>query len=272
VKKTFVILLSFIFIISCKEKSGDKLYNYNGKIIKLDFVTPKDSLFNGYGGEHYENGALKSLTFFENGKIIDTLVYYYENGNVKKKGLVENNMEYGWWSYNHENGKLNKKIEWFQLRDSIYKNQEIYFDVNEDIRIAPSTYFVLQIPDTIQIGKNIAHINNYISNANDFDVRYLKVIIENRYSDTEKRIDTFTNGSSSPFFGIYADKIGWKIVEGMIEEKTIKTDTINMDSLSLTIVDQYRYFKKEVYVSDNGKKSELSIKLRSEFEKMNENN
>lgn len=274
-KKISYILLTLAFL-SCKSEKEDVYREYNGEIIKVEFNKSKtDSTFTGLGGEHYPNGNLKSLSYFKNGKHADTLFYYYDNGKVKEKGLVRNNMEYGWWSYNHENGKLDKKIEWFHLRDSIYKNQEIYFDSSGTIITAPSAYFELQIPDTIQIGKNMARIKNYVGNDNDYDTRFLSVIIENNYPDSGKRIDTFptfTDNSTSPFFGIYGEKIGRQIVEAKIEEKTLKTDTINADSLSLKISERYRYFRKEVYVSNSQIKSELSKKLRAEFKKVTENN
>ncbi|GAA4282281.1 hypothetical protein GCM10022260_27040 [Gaetbulibacter aestuarii] len=274
-KKLTYILIS-ILLWNCKSEKKEIFQEYNGQLVKVEFDDSRaDSTFTGYGGEHYPNGNLKSLSYIKNGIIADTLFYYYENGKIKEKGLVKDNMVYGWWSYNDENGKLTKKIEWFHLRDSTYKNQEIHFDSNGKIKIPASTFFELQIPDTIQIGKNMARINNYVSNVNDLDTRYLSVIIENYYPDSGKKTDTFptlTDNSNDIFFGIYGDKIGKKIIEGKIEEKTLKTDTINSDSLSLTISDRYRYFKKEVYVSDNGKKSELSKKLRAKFKEATQNN
>ena len=274
-KKLLYILLTFAFL-NCKLEKKDVYREYNGEMIKVEFVETKtDSTFTGLGGEHYPNGNIKSLAYFKNGKHADSLFYYYENGNVKEKGFVKNNMEFGWWSYNHENGKLNKKIEWFHLRDSMYKNQEIHFDVNGEIKIASSAFFDLQIPDTIQIGKNMARIKNYISNDNNIDTRYLSVIIENNYPNTGIKTDTFpalTDDSKNIFFGIFGEKLGMQLVEGKIEEKTLKTDTINADSLSLTISDRYRYFRKEVYVSDNEIKSKLSKRLRAEYDKIVKNN
>lgn len=273
--KLSYILLTLVFL-TCKSEKKDVYREYNGQMVKVKFDDSKtDSTFTGYGGENYPNGILKSMSYFINGEPVDTLFYYYENGNVKEKGLVRNNMEYSWWTYNDENGKLNKKIEWFHLRDSIYKNQEIHFDSNGKIKMAPSAFFELLIPDTIQIGKNIARINNYISNRNDIDTRYLSVIIENKYPDVGKKKDTFptlTDDSNSPFFGIYAEKVGKTIVEGKVQEKNLKTERINKDSTELTISTKYRYFRKEIYVSDNGKKSKLSKKLIAELEKVIENN
>ncbi|MGJ8666186.1 MAG: toxin-antitoxin system YwqK family antitoxin [Patiriisocius sp.] len=271
-KKSFPIIILLLFIISCDKKADNRKYMYNGKLVTIQKVKLNDTSFSGYGGESYESGVLKSLTIFENGKIVDTLIRFYENGNIKKKGMVKNNMEYGWWIYNNENGKLIKKIEWFGINDSIYPNQEIYFDENENIKIKPNTSFELQIPDTLQIGKNIARINNYISDDNNIDTRYLFVLIENSYSDLGKRMDTFTYGSQNPFFGINAEKVGRKLIQGRIKEQTLKTDTIDGDSLSLVIKEHYKYFKKEFYVSDSGKRSALDSILRAEFKKMAKNN
>lgn len=272
--KNIYLILLILTSFACNEEQYVLEYYPSGNI-KLKVQIDKDSIQNGTYQEFYENGELKSKTNYINGKISESLINFYENGKIKEKGLVKNNMISGWWNYYHENGNLNKKIEWFHLRDSTYKNQEIHFDSNGKIKIAPSAFFELQIPDTIQIGKNMARINNYISNTNDIDTRYLSVIIENNYPDLGKKKDTFptlTDDSNSPFFGIYAEKVGKKIVEGKIEEKNLKTETINTDSVEIIISTKYRYFRKEIYVSDSGKKTKLSKELRAEYEKVTNNN
>ena len=51
----------------------------------------------------------------------------------------------------------------------------------------------------------------------------MSVIIENIYPVIGKKLDTFptlTDDSTSPFFGIYAEKTGRKIVEGKIYVRT----------------------------------------------------
>ncbi|WP_299125376.1 hypothetical protein [uncultured Tenacibaculum sp.] len=270
-KKTIYIFLSIImFLVSCKKEEKKHFYIFNGKKIDYKLIkSNKDSSFiNGYGGKIYPNGNLEYLALFSDGKVVDSLFYYYENGNVREKGLMKNKKRNSWWIYFHKNGKLNKKIEWFQLNGKVLKNQEIYFDEKGNIKKEPSYYFDVLIPDTLKVGQNISRINNYVSNLNNIDTRYLSVIIENIYSESKVRNDTFSDGSSSPFFVINSNKIGKKIIEGKIEEKVLKTDLINKDSTTLTIIDQYRFFRKEVYVAEKHNESEMEKYIKSEFEKM----
>jgi hypothetical protein len=243
-------------------------------MVKVEFIDSKaDSQFNGFGGETYENGKLKYISLFKNGEPIDTLFYYYENGKIKEKGLVKNGLQNGWWTYFRENGILKEKIEWKPKgNDTIYKNQSLVFDNNGKLKLESSSYFDLEIPDTIVIGKNIAFVKNYVSDFNNADERYLSVIIENRYSDNTIKKDTFSDGTLKPFFGIFGYKTGKQIVKGKIEEKILKTEQINKDSSSLTITDHYKYFEKEVFVSDSKEISEKSKKIINDYFKSKENN
>ena len=243
-------------------------------MVKLEFVDSKtDSTFTGYGGDHYPNGNLKSLSYFKNGEPIDTLFYYYENGKVKEKGLIKNGVENGWWSYYREDGTLKEKIEWIpKSYDTIYKNQKLYFNQNGELKLNPSTYFKIEIPDTIQLGKNIAFVKNYVSKFNDVDERFLSVIIENQYSETNIKKDTFSDGSLNPYFGVYGYKLGKQVVNGQIEEKILIKKEINKDSSSLTIIDDYKYFEKEVFVIDNAEISEKNKKIIKDYFESKKNN
>ncbi|TQD34041.1 toxin-antitoxin system YwqK family antitoxin [Haloflavibacter putidus] len=269
-------ILILLILLNCKSEKEEAFYEYNGQLVrvKLDnFETKTDSTFTGYGGELYSNGNLKSMSFYKNGEPIDTLFYYYENGIIKKKGLVKNGAENGWWIYFRKNGMVKEKIEWKPMgNDIIHKNQSLVFDNNEKIRMEPSTYFELEIPDTINIGKNLGFVKNYVSDFNNVYKRYLSVIIENKYADNNVKNDTFTNRTLKPYFGIFGHKLGKQIVKGQIEEKIIQTDDINKDSISWKIINHYKYFEKEVFVSDNEKVSEKSKKIINDYNKTKENN
>lgn len=177
-KKLTYILLTLVFI-NCKSEKKDIFQEYNGEMVKVEFIDSKaDSLFTGFGGETYENGKLKSLSYVKNGMPADTLFYYYENGKTKKKGLVENGFQKGWWIYYREDGSLKEKSEWLTLRDSLYKNQSIDFDQNGEIKYKNSSFFNLKIPDTIQTGKNIASFD-YNSNIEVYK-KLMYVVIKNK--------------------------------------------------------------------------------------------
>jgi hypothetical protein len=264
-KKLTYILLTLLFL-NCKSEKKDIFQEYNGEMVKVEFIDSKaDSLFTGFGGETYENGKLKSLSYIKNGQVSDTLFFYYENGNVKEKGLIKDNMKNGWWFFFDMNGRLKEKSEFVIVRDSMHKNQSYYFDKNRELEIEPSTYFELEIPDTLRIGKNAARIKNYVSNYNDREANLLSVIIDNEYSESEIKKDTFGDGTLKPFFGISIYRKGKQTIKGKIQEKVLTKTKDSTDLYTLTIAEHYKYFEKEVYVWDKENETEIGKQLREEM-------
>ena len=247
-KKLTYIILTLLFL-NCKTEKKDVYQEYNGEMVKVEFDDSKtDSTFTGFGGEYYPNGNLKSLSYFKNGEPADTLVYYYENGKIKEKGLVKNGLQSGWWIYYRKDGTLKEKSEWITLRDSLYKNQSIYFDQNGVIKYKNSSFFKLKIPDTIQIGKNIMNFE-YNSNI-DVYKKLMYVVIENQYSENEIKMDTFGIVNNDLWFGVYGFKKGKQNIKGQIVEELYEIKNIGNDSAIGTVSNHKKYFEKEVYVSD----------------------
>ncbi|GAA4244934.1 hypothetical protein [Winogradskyella damuponensis] len=271
-KKLSYILVTLVFL-SCKTEKKDVYQEYNGQMVKVEFDDSKtDSTFTGYGGEYYPNGNLKSMSYFKNGEPADTLFYYYENGLVKEKGLVKNNLSIGWWTYFDKNGKLTEKSEWLILRDSSYKNQSYYFDKKGGIKTKPSTYFKLDIPDTLRVGKNLARIKNYVTNNYGNEGNLISVIMDNQYSESKIQKDTFGDGNLKPFFGIYAYKTGKLKIQGKIREQILNR-TIDNDSLhTFTISEHYKYFEKDIYVWNKDKQSESAKRIGNEMKEEYKNN
>lgn len=239
-------------------------------MIEVEFINSNnDSVFTGYSGETYPNGKIKSLAYKRNGEVIDTLFYYHKNGKVESKGLIKDRLKNGWWLYFRKDGTLKAKTEYVPKGDDvIYENQVLIFDKQGNLNAEESSYFEILIPDTIRMGKNIARVKNYVSDYDDDDVDDLliSVIIENKYSENEIKKDTFSDGTLKPFFGIIGFKKGKQIVKGIIEEKTLKTKEIKKDSSILMILNHYKRFEKEVYVTDSKESSELSKRLKEELE------
>jgi len=266
-KISYLILILLLF--NCKKETKEIIHEYNGQLIKVELIDSiPNSFYSGFGGGIYENGSLKSLAYYQNGKIVDTLVYYHENGKIKEKGLVKNNMSIGWWLNFNEQGNLTAKTEYLHFGDSLYKNQVYYYDKKGNLKLEPSTFFKLNIPDTIKIGKNLARVENYITNFNNNELNLLTVIIENQYSEFEFKKDTFSDGTLKPFFGIYGYKTGRQKIKGKLEEKIVTSK----DSSTMTISHHYKYFEKEVYVWDKEKYSESGMRIRNEMEKEYKNN
>jgi hypothetical protein len=226
-KISAIAIFFLLLFVNCKQEEREFFYTYNGKKIKVELISSNDTLTNGFGGEIYENGSLKSLAFFENGKIIDTLFLFHENGRIKAKGMILNKLKNGWWYFYDKHVNLKEKSEYIVIRDSIYKNQSYFFDSNGKIKIGPSTFFQLEIPDTLKIGKNIARVKKYVTNYNKTDdfltsKNLLTVIVDNHYSEKEIRKDTFSDGTLKPFFGIYCYKTGKQKIKGILKETILR--------------------------------------------------
>ncbi len=269
-KKLTYLLLTLI-LLNCISDKKTNYREYNGEMIKVEFDNSKtDSTFTGYGGEYYPSGKLKSLSYIKNGMPADTVFFYYENGNIKEKGLVKNNLKNGWWYFYNTNGKLKEKSEFVIVRDSMHKNQSYYYDKNGNIKIEQSTFFELEISDTLIIGKNAARIKNYVTNYNNRKRNFITVIVDNEYSKSEIRKDTFGDGTFTPYFGIMTSKLGKHKIKGKIQEKVVTVGKDNNDIEYLEIMEHYKYFEKEVYVSNN--ETETAKKLREEMIANSKNN
>jgi len=267
-KKHLCTILILIFI-SCKSDKKVYYHKYNGVMVQVVFDDSQtDSTFTGYGGECYPNGKLKTLTYVKNGIPADTVFFYYENGTVKQKGLVKNTLPFGWWSYYDKSGKLTEKSEWLILKDSSYKNQSYYFDKKGNIKNQSSTYFELDIPDTLRIGKNLARVKTYVTNNIGNEGNLVTVIMDNQYSKSKIQKDTFSDGTLNPFFGIYAHKSGKLKIKGKILENILSIKKKEGDSLhTFTISDHYKYFEKDVYVWDKNKYSETGLRIINQMNK-----
>jgi hypothetical protein len=245
--KNLCLLLILILLISCDQKKYITEY-YPNKKLKLKIEIDTDSIQNGTYEEFYENGKLKSKTNYVNGQISDSLFNFYENGKTKEKGIVENNLQSGWWNYYNSNGGLKEKSEWIIVSDSLYKNQSIYYDQSGEIKQKNSSYFNLNIPDTIHLGKNLARFD-YSSNFDVYD-KLMYVVIENKYSESETKLDTFGIENDDFRFGVFGYKKGLQNIKGQIVEELYEIKNIGNDSAIGTVSNHKKYFEKEVYVSD----------------------
>ncbi|WP_075342034.1 hypothetical protein [Tenacibaculum agarivorans] len=109
-----------------------------------------------------------------------------------------------------------------------------------------SCYFKIEISDTLNLGKNIGKID-YNSNFKPNE-SILYILIENEYSETEKKIDTFIEESNYSRFGFFAHKKGNKRIKGRIIEQLIFERIINKDSTELKIEEHNKYFEIDVIV------------------------
>lgn len=247
-KKILIAVIIISGFSSCKEDNFKVEYYPDGNLkSKIEINDKKNP--HGIFEEFYNNGILKTKTHYKNGIISDTLYNYYENGKIKEKGLVAGKQMLGWWNYYNNSGKLIKKAEYFIRDGESLLNQEISFDNQGNIDYSLSSFFKLDVKDTLYKGKNIGKLK-YYTNSKDYELRYVYVIIENEYSDRQIKNDTFTDDIDKLWFGINANKKGVLKIKGIIQEELLFKKKIDMDSTELIIKKNNKYFEKEVYVKE----------------------
>lgn len=158
-----------------------------------------------------------------------------------------------YWEETKYSNKETVRRQYVKLNDTSFLNQEIYFDINGDTLKDKSSYFTIKLNDTLKLGKNIGKI--YL-NSKDIDIKdnihkkYFMIVVENQYSDKKIQKDTFLEEPTHSWFGVFANEIGKKNIQGAIIEQLVTTNKINDDSLKAKIITQKKYFEKEVYVKD----------------------
>lgn len=108
--------------------------------------------------------------------------------------------------------------------------------------------FGIELNDTIYLGGNVGHITDFKSNNEKGDV-LLTVLIENEYDKGKITIDTFSNGTLSPWFGVFAIKKGAKTIKGTLLEE-YKPNEQESDSI-LKIHRTFVHFSIDVIVIDS---------------------
>ena len=132
--RVYIVRLMFILVILTSCKNGEKEYYDNGNIHKEYFL--KGGNITGVYKEYFQNGNLKLIHLFENGKKVDSSVYffenlnkiekvlyyqlgdtireinYYKNGSVSSKGSSVNDNKIKKWYYYRDDGSINKVFEY----------------------------------------------------------------------------------------------------------------------------------------------------------------
>ena len=153
------------------------------------------------------------------------------------------------WVSEEKEGKLTKK-QIIYIDNKPFINQIIRYKKNGEIDTINSNFFVLKIPDTLKLGKNIADIELYTYNRK-YDTRYSYVIIENKYSESKTQLDTFGDIKENFQFGIFAKDSGKMKIKGKIyEEILLEKTSVNKDSVSIELVKTASFFEKEVFVEN----------------------
>jgi hypothetical protein len=172
---------------------------------------------------------------------------------LQMRTVLFDSLDPTWLNEEHNKKTVRTEIVTFDGRQ--VSNQVIRYNQNGQIDTLNSRFFNLHIDDTIYLGKNFGTVDSYTYNK-DFDEVYSYVIIENLYSDSEIRLDTFGSNDKNVMFGIFANRIGKQMIKGEIFEQYLLPETvIAQDSVTIDMIEIHSYFEKEVFVKDTLQKN-----------------
>jgi hypothetical protein len=246
-KSKYLLSLVIICFFSCNKENVKEEFYPNGGL-KLKAQINKSNIFNGLYEEYYETGEIRVKSIYNNGLLIDTIFTYHKNGKIESKGIQKNSLPFGWWAYYNADGRLNEKREILIIDKKPYLNQIMRYDSKGKIDYKSSSFFVLDVKDTLSLGGVIGEIF-YHHDTVGYQKRYIRIIVDNQYSESKIKKDTFVGEESKKWFGIYNHKTGNKTVSGIIEEQLIFGGD-NKTPSDYTIRTSTKYFQKEIYVKD----------------------
>jgi antitoxin component YwqK of YwqJK toxin-antitoxin module len=92
---------------------GVGFVTYGYKNSKLNIIISKNSKFELDGTLiwYFENGQIKEIANYKNGKRHGLQHFFYENGNLSEQGYFINGHSVGIWSYYNKKGKLIREQE-----------------------------------------------------------------------------------------------------------------------------------------------------------------
>lgn len=267
-KKNIILIIS-LFFLACTNTNQKKNFYKTGElksIINLDENYTPNGIYKRYyksgrlkaigrykNGKlddkflnYYESGKIEEIGTYKNGKLIDTLFSYYKLGGIKSKGVYNNLKPIGWWTYYNQNGFISHKSEYLNINGKIVENQSIYYSDEEKINREKSSYFVIELKDTLSLGKSIGKIkyfSKFLKNE-----RYLSVVIDNLYGKDIVKKDTFAYNQDSLRFGVYAYKKGELNIKGELIETILNEKYLGGGKSELEVLKIKKFFNKKVYI------------------------
>jgi hypothetical protein len=145
--------------------------------------------------------------------------------------------------------KNNKHLKGKDLYNKSDKIEVIKIFKDGNSKIDEYSELNMELADTIFLGGNVGNITNYKPRRNDIEY-LLSVIIENEYNNGIIVNDTFSDGTLAPWFGVHANKTGYKIIKGIIVEEGLNDTKTEIDSV-FRIERTSVHFSKKVYVIDS---------------------
>jgi hypothetical protein len=229
-----IILLFVIFnLLSCKNDSKEILeYDKEGNVISKMYVSNGDVLDSII---YFKNGVINKSFFYKKDKQLYYFKSFTSDGRIISEGNIVNKIKNGKWKYYDSNDRMRKIVEFKNISDEEYPNQEWNFDENKKIDINKSNYFSYKFENPKFESKKI----------NELTIKYIPLIkkgtssilvfspdLNERFSNT-KTIGKDSIGSSENFIfkvNIGFENAGKHNFRGYIVEyyydKTLKKDVL----------------------------------------------
>ena len=247
--KTVIIILTILFIASCSNK--EKSYYENGNI-KSTFKLNSNGKKDGAEKIFYPTGELMSLTYFKNGKWINSIIKYNKDGtyqaiikrnndsvfceNYKEKiliskGAIDNkHRPIGWWN-SYDNKKIYLKDENIIVENKSVINRQKIFE-NGKLNINKSRFYNLIKPDNINKNEQYFfqipfEFNEINPSKNLLNKEYYYLFISPQINDdfsniADIKFDTIVPKRNKEFEFSYGFRnSGNKKIKGIIEKHTL---------------------------------------------------
>lgn len=244
-KTFFKIKLIFVllFLLSCDNEIVE--YYENGNIKRIYYK--QNNLLHGKVLEYYEErNKMKSIKYFNHGKLIDSAIYfnrvgkieqidfykkasdtiyvkYFENGILNSEGNFHNNKKINIWKHYHENGYLKSKFEYIDSCGTQYTNQGWVFNQKGDTLFDKSNYYKIKNYKKYYQKNELIQINVEYNSLFQKSTYYIVMSnkIENDYCNFNE-VDCNILIPNNGIFNINVtfSKKGFQNLRGMIVERT----------------------------------------------------
>lgn len=253
IKYIIILILPLIFF-SCGQNKVKKVKFPSGKMQYKYFFTRNhiDSVY-----EYFEQpNKIKSIT-----KILSDSTQYIvmldkhgkkkaEGGTVLRNGRYVRN---GWW--NEKNNTLSK-IEYLPIGDSVIINQSISYNRNNEIDNNNSLFYKIDLPDTVEFGKEYLFNVKLFTRVGDKNVFISKLKLSDEINSDFTNISNSESNYDVKEINMnhwrvkhsFMNKKGNKVIKGGIYVRMFWGENINADSVRFNTFEKILYIKKTIYV------------------------
>lgn len=158
--KKIVLILIITFLFSCSKESKEVIkYNSTGDIVSKMYIRDEKSLDSII---YFNNGILDSKIIFNKINKLSCYVEYYDSkGQLMSEGNTINKIKNGKWKYYDSNASLKKIVEFKDICNEEYPNQEWNYNEKGKLNLEICSYYTYKFKSPVfkSGGTNILTIN-----------------------------------------------------------------------------------------------------------------